>query len=227
MAGDWIKMRADLFTHPKVVRISSALKADTLKTVGALMSVWCLFDAHSTDGHLEGYSPDYLDSHLRWEGFAQAMVAVGWLVVNDESLELPSFDTHNGESAKRRAQDAERKRVARLSAAEADKDGTREEERREEKNITQSLTLVTGAKKPKRVRKSKPDEFAMTLDWSPSLEFEKNLPPNLITTPSLWIADLLEFCTYRKGTGELLTQSEWEHKYLQNLEANKKHRGQA
>ena len=36
MAGDWIKMRADLFTHPKVVRISSALKADTLRTVGGI-----------------------------------------------------------------------------------------------------------------------------------------------------------------------------------------------
>lgn len=30
MAGDWIKMRSDLHTHPKVVRISSALHADTL-----------------------------------------------------------------------------------------------------------------------------------------------------------------------------------------------------
>lgn len=31
MAGDWIKMRADLHTHPKVVRISSALDADRLR----------------------------------------------------------------------------------------------------------------------------------------------------------------------------------------------------
>ncbi|MQI04921.1 hypothetical protein EI057_02935 [Escherichia coli] len=31
MAGDWIKMRADLHTHPKVVRMASALKADRLR----------------------------------------------------------------------------------------------------------------------------------------------------------------------------------------------------
>lgn len=50
MAGDWIKMRSDLLTHPKVVRISSALKTDRLRTIGALFSAWCLFDAHSEDG---------------------------------------------------------------------------------------------------------------------------------------------------------------------------------
>ena len=134
MAGDWIKMRSDLFTHPKVVRISSALKADTLRTVGGLMSVWCLFDAHSIDGILDGYTPDTLDSHLRWPGFATAMISVKWLVVEAESLALPEFDTHNGESAKRRAQDADRKRAVRkASASDADKSGTRGEERRGDK----------------------------------------------------------------------------------------------
>lgn len=137
MAGDWIKMRSDLFTHPKVVRMASALKADTLRTVGGLMSAWCLFDAHSEDGRLSGYTPETLDDHLRWPGFAAAMVAVRWLVFDlDEdggSLALPEFDTHNGQSAKRRAQDADRKKTVRkMSASDADKKRTREEKRREE-----------------------------------------------------------------------------------------------
>lgn len=133
MAGDWIKMRADLFTHPKVVRISSALKADTLRTVGGLMSVWCLFDAHSEDGQLEGYTFDAIDDHLRWAGFAQAVAAVGWLEESPQGVVLPRFDAHNGQSSKRRAQDADRKRdVRKSSAPEADKKRTREEKRREE-----------------------------------------------------------------------------------------------
>lgn len=132
MAGDWIKMRSDLFTHPKVVRISSALKADTLRTVGGLMSAWCLFDAHSVDGKLDGYTSETLDDHLRWPGFAAAMISVGWLEDDGESLVLPEFDTHNGQSAKRRAQDADRKKVVRkTSASEADKKRTREEKRRD------------------------------------------------------------------------------------------------
>lgn len=137
MAGDWIKMRSDLFTHPKVVRMASALKADTLRTVGGLMSAWCLFDAHSVDGRLDGYTPATLDDHLRWPGFAAAMIGVKWLLATSDetggSLGLPEFDTHNGQSAKRRAQDADRKKELRkASASDADKKRTREEKRREE-----------------------------------------------------------------------------------------------
>ncbi|UWX68842.1 hypothetical protein [Burkholderia gladioli] len=133
MAGDWIKMRSDLFTHPKVVRISSALQADRLKTVGGLMSVWCLFDAHSEDGRLEGYTFETVDELIGWQGFSRAMNSVGWLDEDSEGLVLPEFGTHNGQSAKKRAQDTDRKRAGRLSASEADKSGTREEKRREEK----------------------------------------------------------------------------------------------
>jgi hypothetical protein len=134
MAGDWIKMRSDLFTHPKIVRMASALKADKLRTVGGLMSVWCLFDAHSVDGDLDGYTFAEVDEHLRWPGFADAMCAIGWLSETEKSLVLPEFDTHNGQSAKRRAQDADRKKeVRKASASDADKLRTREEKRREEK----------------------------------------------------------------------------------------------
>jgi hypothetical protein len=167
MAGDWIKMRCDLFTHPKVVRISSALKADTLRTIGGLMSVWCLFDAHSIDGNLEGYEPQNLDTHLRWDGFSAAMMSVQWLEYNPAAgLFLPRFDSHNGQSAKRRAQDADRKKdVRKESASEADKKETKSgpEKRREEKSNTEG--------KPSVARSSKrcPASFEVTaelMDWS-------------------------------------------------------------
>jgi hypothetical protein len=142
MAGDWIKMRADLFTHPKVVRIASALKADKLRTVGGLMSVWCLFDAHSEDGKLDGYTLETLDSHLGWEGFAAQLILVQWLSEDGEALVLPRFESHNGQSAKRRAQDADRKKdVRKTSAPQADKKRTREEKRREEKKEIQREVL--------------------------------------------------------------------------------------
>lgn len=134
MAGDWIKMRTDLHTHPKVVRISSALRADRLRVVGGLHAVWCLFDAHSMDGRLDGYSPETLDEMIGFPGFASAMASVGWLIVGGDCLETPRFDEHNGQSAKRRAMEAERKRNERkLSASDADKKRSREEKRREEK----------------------------------------------------------------------------------------------
>lgn len=136
MAGDWIKMRGDLGTHPKVVRIMSALKADRLRVVGGLHAVWSLFDAHSEDGVLDGYTLEALDNMIAWPGFAAQMVRVEWLVENAESLSVPRFDEHNGQSAKRRATETQRKREARsvckVSAPNADKKRSREEKRRED-----------------------------------------------------------------------------------------------
>jgi len=144
MAGDWIKMRLDLATHPKVVRIMSATKSDKFRTLGGLHAVWGVFDHHTEDGVLHGYTPDLMDIAIGWEGFSEAMITVGWLEFDgDETLVMPDFDNHNGKSAKRRAEDSQRKRIRRsseecpqnvrkMSANEKDKNGTREEKRRED-----------------------------------------------------------------------------------------------
>lgn len=113
----WIKLKVDLSTNPKVVRISSALKADRLRTVGALHAVWSLFDTHSEHGELVGYSPEILDEMIGWKGFSSAMISVEWLSVNDNSLSMKDYEEHNGTSAKKRAQDSVRK----MSARKADK----------------------------------------------------------------------------------------------------------
>lgn len=126
-------MRADLLTHPKVVRMSSALRADRLRVSGGLFAVWCLFDTHSVDGRLEGYTLEAVDDLIGFSGFGAAMQAVGWLEVDGDSLCTPRFEEHNGQSAKRRATESERKRNERkASASDADKKRTREEKRREE-----------------------------------------------------------------------------------------------
>jgi len=134
MAGDWIKMRTTLRSSPTVVRISSELKADRLRVIGGLHAVWCLFDAHSADGQLLGYTLEALDEDIGWPGFSAAMEAVEWLSSSEDGLSTPRFDEHNGQSAKRRCQETERKREARkTSASDADKMRSREEKRREEK----------------------------------------------------------------------------------------------
>lgn len=148
MAADWIKMRVDLLTHPKVVRILSATRTDKFRVVGGLHAVWSIFDTHSMDGKLKGYTPELLDHVIGWEGFARAMEAVGWLTFDGlETLALPEFDAHNGQSAKRRAEDQKRKRNGRNRPQSvpddcgqiADKKRTREreEKRREEKEEEQ------------------------------------------------------------------------------------------
>lgn len=161
MSTDWIKMRVDLRTHPKVVRMASALKADKLRVIGGLFAVWSIFDAHAVDGTLEGYNFREIDEQLGWKGFAAAMSGIDWLTDSGDALDAPRFEEHNGQSAKRRAMETERKRVEReaeksaadaakaatkagqLSASRADKNVTREEKRREEKEKeTSNLTVA-------------------------------------------------------------------------------------
>lgn len=145
MAVDWIKMRVDLQTHPKVVRIMSALKADKFRVIGGLHAVWSVFDAHSEDGRLDGYSPETMDSIIGWPGFSAAMALVGWLAQDGETLVAPAFEEHNGRTAKRRATETQRKKDARkVSASNADEKRTREEKRREE--VNQSPKPPAGAK---------------------------------------------------------------------------------
>lgn len=202
MAGDWIKTRTDLLTSPKVIRMASALKADRFRIVGGLLSVWSLFDSHSEDGALSGYSVDALDELAAWPGFSGAMVDVGWLLAEDDSLKLPRFEAHNGASSKRRALDADRKRGVRsVSASKADKKGTREEKRREEENNTNSVDAR--------------QRFEMFEDWQPD---EVSLAPQLKTmgvaqglvTP----AAVAEFVSYWITQNVADTQAGWCRKLV-------------
>lgn len=188
MAKDWIKMRSDLHTHPKVVRISSGLNADRLRTVGGLHAVWSIFDAHSTDGRLDGYTTQVIDQIIGWPGFCDQLIAVEWLSQDSQGVVMPSFGEHNGKSAKVRAEECQRKRMARdsakrpesvrdLSGKKQDKNGTREEKRRED--IREEGNTVRGAssdapttgdllgdapEKPKRATRL-PADWSLPDDW--------------------------------------------------------------
>ena len=141
MAGDWIKMRANLDTHPKVVSMAAALKTNELHVVGMLWKVWTWADQHSLDGNGVSVTDSFLDRVTSATGFAVALRNVGWLEGCDGSLSFPRFAEHNGQTAKTREETASR--VARHRAAMKQKcngesvtqplpEKRREEKRREE-----------------------------------------------------------------------------------------------
>jgi hypothetical protein len=186
--ANWIKMRMDLATCPKVVRIMSAISSDKFRTIGGLHAVWCVYDQHSTDGVLAGYTAEIMDSIIGWPGFSRAMIAAEWLQETPEGLVMPRFDEHNGSSAKKRAEDTNAKRVRRMSDKTSDKtrtslgqnsDQIREEKIREEFKRTPTpldkpqpdQTALPGAAalppdsgKPKRSRPRKPVDPIMIPD---------------------------------------------------------------
>lgn len=244
MAGDWIKMRADLHTHPKVVRMASALKADRLRIVGGLHSAWCLFDVHSVDGLLDGYSADTLDDLIGFPGFARAMMAVGWLEENGESLVMPRFEAHNGQSAKRRAQDADRKRnVRKASASEADKKRTREEKRREdikdkphtggEQNSPVDNSAGGGEPDPDANNAmlngyiapggmGEPGKFQMRDNWKPDPQFIQRAALWGITLKTeITPFELADFITYWKAEGKAFHHDQWQQKLARSVQQSR------
>jgi hypothetical protein len=113
VAGDWIKMRHDLTDDPAVVRIADILQVDEDLVIGKLHRLWSWADRQTADGTTTGISKAWIDRHVRCPGFAEAMCSVKWLIADGDSISFPSFEKHNGESAKRRSRDAIRQRVSR------------------------------------------------------------------------------------------------------------------
>jgi len=102
MAGDWIKMRTDLREDPAVFRLADALGIDEFQVVGSLFCFWSWADRHAVDGRVDGATSRLVDKVSGRIGFADALVAVGWLAFDDKGLLIPNFERHNGESAKER-----------------------------------------------------------------------------------------------------------------------------
>ncbi len=142
MAGEWIKMRTDLREDPTVFRLAELLGIDELHVVGCLFCFWAWVDKHAVDGHVDGATSRMIDKVSDRAGFADAMVAVGWLVVDGAGVQIPKFDRHNGESAKERSLKNARQAKWRagkdvsvdshVDAEPSTQPSTREEKRRED-----------------------------------------------------------------------------------------------
>ena len=140
MAGDWIKMRCSLWSHPKVAAMASRLSVTTVVTpvtvIGALHGAWTLFDQHAEAGRLDFLTAADLDSFVQVPGFAEAMIAVEWLELDASGCTMPRYEEHNSASAKSRASAQRRQKVSRAKRTPVtqERDQRREEKRREEKS---------------------------------------------------------------------------------------------
>ena len=127
-------MRMDLADDPAVIGISTATELDGFAVVGRLHKLWSWADRQSRDGHAPSVTEMWIDRYVERDGFAQAMVNVGWLEFKNGGVLFPNFDRHNGQNAKKRVLAAARQRNARVtqtSRSERDKRVTREEKRRD------------------------------------------------------------------------------------------------
>lgn len=125
MAGDWIKMRGNLWDDPRVARIVELTDTSEAAVIGALYWLWSTADQHSEDGRMQGLTGRGIDRKTGVKGFADAVKEVGWLSEGTDGVCIARFEEHNGASAKRRSSEAQRKANGRkLSADDADTERT-------------------------------------------------------------------------------------------------------
>jgi hypothetical protein len=139
MAGDWIKMRTDLYRDPKVCQMADIIMGEDSPlsqyvnqncqrdmavtrnvtrnvTVGALVSVWGVCRTRGSrvgdDLVIEKVTAGIVDDISEIPGFSIAMMEVGWLIEDEDRVVFPRFfeDWNVDPKGENKEKNAERQR---------------------------------------------------------------------------------------------------------------------
>ena len=125
----WIKIEThtpDKNELRQIARLCSCSRSDAFLAFFRLF-VW--LDEQTANGHVDYLTPEDTDDISRLAGFGNALESVGWITYSAAGAIVANWDRHNGQSAKRRCLDAERKRVVRMESGQT-ADQIREDKRR-------------------------------------------------------------------------------------------------
>ncbi len=105
----WIKIQVDLERTPEVINLASLLSCSIHEAVGLCVIFWGWADGVTQGGRLTKCSRKTVDAVVGREGFAEAMIKVGWLAEDGKSIQVPNWCKYNGSSSQRRAMWARQK----------------------------------------------------------------------------------------------------------------------
>ena len=108
MAGDWIKMRSNLWDDPRITSLCELTGSLEAMVIGALYWLWSAADQHSKDGIMPGLTVKGIDRKTGVKGFGDALISIKWLADHPEGVRILHFEDHNGSSAKTRLMTAKR-----------------------------------------------------------------------------------------------------------------------
>lgn len=142
MAGDWLKVEKNTPSKPEILRIACELGIEPDLAFATCFRFWCWCDDNLENGNAVGVTDVMLDALLKRHGFATALVNVGWLRVRNGSLEVPNYDRHLSENAKKRGLSQQRTAKSRSRKCNGE-----------------SVTNVLPEKRREEIEKSKPKKF--------------------------------------------------------------------
>ena len=96
-------MRSNLWNDTRIAKICDITNKPEREVIGGLYWIWSMADEQSVDGRLEGLSLGAIDRKTGFKGLGAALVKVGWILEDENGVEIARFDEHNGASAKKRA----------------------------------------------------------------------------------------------------------------------------
>lgn len=111
MSGGWIKWEKDLGEDPRVLRMARELKrmcnADAFNPVtlvcGGLIRMWGYADSHIREDNTLDLGASQLDEVIGIAGFCGLLPECWFRVIDENTVELPDFQQHNGVEARKRA----------------------------------------------------------------------------------------------------------------------------
>ena len=109
----WIKIEThtpDKAELRQIARLCHCSKADAFL---AFFRVFVWLDEQTENGHVEFFTPEDADEIGGLTGLGNAMETVRWITFSASGAVISNWHRHNGQSAKRRILDAERKRDVR------------------------------------------------------------------------------------------------------------------
>lgn len=119
MAGDFIRWQKGLSRKPEVLQVARRLGISPAAAAGHMMVLWEWADDVTVDGNVPGATADLMDSIAGMPNLCDALQRTmphPWLLLDSSGATFVRYERHNGQCAKRRMADAERKRMGRLSA---------------------------------------------------------------------------------------------------------------
>jgi DNA replication protein DnaT len=165
----WIKVENSTPNKPEVLKLARLLGVSRDDAFGKAMRFWIWLDGVTVDGVVDGVTSTDVDAVVGTPGVADALIAAGWLSVSEDgqSIVVPNFDRHNGESAKARG--LKTKRQAKWRSGRVDGVASTTAPTREEKNIILSPV-------PQSLNT---EEFkAAWLDWLRHIQHVKGQAPS-------------------------------------------------
>lgn len=184
MAGEWIKVRTNLWNDPRVSELCDKTKSNEATVVGGLYWLWATADEHTETGLLPGLSVNAIDRKTGIPGFGAALVSIGWVDDSLSGITILRFDEHNGASAKTRAQTAKR-----VANHKTNAQVTQETQIANADTVTNALPREEKRREDKEKKEPTPSSKAgatgsrLPADWKPNLadtEYCKTERPDLL-----------------------------------------------